>query len=73
MKEDQALRFIRNLLKRVNKRMTTQEIQDKAYSFLRCSDDVSHFLHRFRGQGLIKGKFSRERKGWIWWHEDEGE
>lgn len=69
MEEDQALRFIKNLLKAKGKGMTTQEIQDKVQALLRCSDDVSHFLHRFRNQGLIKGEFSKERKGWIWWYE----
>ena len=70
MKEDQALRFIRNLLKNRGEGMTTEEIQEKVQAFLRCSDDVSHFLHRFRSQGLIKGRFSKERKGWIWWYEE---
>jgi hypothetical protein len=71
LEEDQALRFIKRVLKGRSEGMTTQEIQDKVQALLRCSDDVSHFLHRFRSQGLIQGEFSKERRAWVWRYEGE--
>lgn len=35
-----------------------------------CPDDLARTLNVMRRKGLIKGKVSTERGGWVWWAED---
>lgn len=70
LKGDEAVNFILSLLSERGKPMTTREVQKETERRLvRCPDSTVVFLNKLRAQGMIKGEFSRERRGWIWWIE----
>jgi len=70
--EDRATQFIVQLLRKVGRPLTTQEIEEMAdekvlaYLML-CPDETIGFLRELKTKGLIEGKFSAHRKSWIWW------
>ena len=57
--------------------LTSQEIEETASdSSMNCPDELIRFLSRMKAKGLIKGKVSADRKGWVWYikkDEDGGE
>ena len=53
--------------------LTVQEIEEAASdSSMNCPDELIRFLSRMKAKGLIKGKVSAERKGWVWYIERDG-
>ena len=72
MGEDEAVDLILQILKGAGGPLTTRQIQEETRKrLLRCPDSTVVFLNRLRIRGLIKGERSRERRGWIWWVDDE--
>lgn len=52
--------------------MTTREVQEETERRLvRCPDSTAVYLNKLRMRGLIKGERSKEKRGWIWWVEDQ--
>ncbi len=50
--------------------LTTIELENTlAEEGARCPDDLARTLNVMRRKGLIKGKVSTERGGWVWWVE----
>jgi len=71
LSESEAERFVINLL-RSHGRMTTKEIEVNAREKgKRCPDETVLFLTKLRSRGKIKGEISQERRGWVWWIEDQ--
>lgn len=63
----EAERFVKELL-RSRGQMTTKEIETIARDEgKRCPDETVLFLTKLRSKGIIKGKISQEKRGWIWW------
>lgn len=63
--------IITSILKKAGKPMKTKELQNevqKVRSFCPSSSIVG--LNLLRTAGKIKGKRSKNNKGWIWWIED---
>ncbi len=53
--------------------LTTAEVEhrlDSRFGY-RCPDDLAKTMAKFRKAGLVKGKVSMERGGWVWWVDDE--
>ena len=72
MGEDEAVDLILQILRGTGGPLTTRQIQEETKKrLLRCPDSTVVFLNRLRIRGLIKGERSRERRGWIWWVDDE--
>lgn len=53
--------------------LTTAEVEGRLDSMFnyRCPDDLAKTMTKFRKAGLVKGKVSMERGGWVWWVDDE--
>ena len=52
------------------KYLTTLELEEiLKYKGVRCPDDLARTLNVMRRKGLINGKVSTERGGWVWWVE----
>jgi len=52
--------------------LTTREIEETAEEevlayLMLCPDEAIGFLKELRTKGSIEGKFSAEKKSWIWW------
>jgi hypothetical protein len=63
--------IIKSILKEAGGPLTTRELQfevQKVTSFCPSSSVVG--LNLLRIAGVIKGKRSEDKKGWIWWIED---
>jgi hypothetical protein len=72
MGEDEAVDVILQILRGAGGPLTTRQIQEETRKrLLRCPDSTVVFLNRLRIRGLINGERSRERRGWIWWVDDE--
>lgn len=72
MGDDEAVDFILQILREGGGPLTTRQIQEEARKrLLRCPDSTVVFLNRLRIKGLVRGERSKERRGWIWWVEDE--
>ena len=51
--------------------LTTIELENiLAEEGVRCPDNLARTLNVMRRKGLIKGKVSTERGGWVWWVEE---
>jgi len=71
LEEDDAVKFILDVLRKAGRPMTTREIQaETERRLVRCPDSTVVFLSRLRTEGMIKGEMSSERRGWIWWIEN---
>jgi len=69
---DEAVDLILSVLRAAGRPMTTREVQEETEKrMVRCPDSTAVFLNRLRLRGLIKGERSREKRGWIWWVEDQ--
>jgi len=70
LSEKEAIEFIVSLLKEAEKPLTTREIEEKTRKrMVSCPDKTPIFLNRLRIKGVVKGKLSAERRGWVWWIE----
>lgn len=50
--------------------LTTIDLENQlAEEGVRCPDDLARTLNVMRRKGLISGKVSTERGGWVWWVE----
>lgn len=50
--------------------LTTIELENQlSEEGVRCPDDLARTLNVMRRKGLINGKVSTERGGWVWWVE----
>jgi hypothetical protein len=70
-KKDDSDFIVTNILREAGSPLTTRELQSevrKVSSFCPSSSVVG--LNLLRIAGVIKGKRSKENKGWIWWIED---
>ena len=66
MREDEAERFVLQLLSREGPRTTRQIELAASDEKRRCPDQTVLFLAKMRAKGLIDGEPSTERKGWLW-------
>lgn len=70
--EEESLALILSVLKEAGKPLTTRDVDGEIRKrFLWCPDTLPVLLNRLRMRGLVKGQLSAERKGWIWWVENE--
>jgi hypothetical protein len=67
MGEDEAERFIIQLLHDSGPLTTMQVEQLARKEQKRCPDQTVIFLTKMKKKGLIRGEASVERKGWVWW------
>lgn len=53
--------------------VTTPEANQRLEGFFdeKCPDDLAKTFTKLRKQGLLKGKISPDRGGWIWWADEE--
>ena len=70
---EEAEERILQLLKE-NGEMSTQEIEMKGReNDVTCPDGSVKTLTKMKYKGLIKGRLSPEKGGWVWWLPTEGE
>jgi hypothetical protein len=63
----EAEEFVKSLL-RSKGQMTTKEIETAARGEgKRCPDETVLFLTKLRSKGIVQGKISQEKRGWVWW------
>jgi len=73
LSEKEAVQLVISLLKEAGKPLTTREIEEETRKRMAsCPDKTPIFLNRLRLKGIIEGKLSAERRGWIWWIKREG-
>jgi hypothetical protein len=66
--EKEAIKIILDILQKAERPLTTREIEEKTKKLLvSCPDSTPVFLNRLRIQGIVEGKLSREKRGWVWW------
>lgn len=66
--EDEAHQVILEILQKTEYPLTTREVQEETIKRLvRCPDTTAVILNRLRSKGIIKGKRSQEKRGFIWW------
>jgi predicted transcriptional regulator len=71
MDASEAEAFVIELLRQRGP-LSTMEIEKLARKkHKRCPDQTVIFLTKMRKKGMIKGEASMERRGWVWWYEDE--
>lgn len=53
--------------------VTTSEAADRLADIFdkKCPDDLARTFTKLRKKGLLKGKVSSEKGGWIWWADGE--
>jgi len=74
LKEKDARELIISILSKSIAPLTTRVVEEMVQGEgKQCPDSAVRFLAKMRYKGLIKGKLSREHKGWIWWVEKKGE
>jgi glucose-6-phosphate-specific signal transduction histidine kinase len=67
-KDDIAIQAIMSILKKANEPISTRKVGEEMQKLqLRCPDSTIVFLNRLRKRGHIRGKLSKEQRGWIWW------
>jgi hypothetical protein len=65
---EEADQLIIQLLREAGHPLTTREVQEETQKRLvRCPDSTVVFLNKLRLKGVVNGKMSKERRGWIWW------
>ncbi len=70
--EIEAEKLIISLLSKAEGPLRTRDIEKEVQGKgKQCPDSAVRFLSKMRYRGMIKGKLSREHKGWIWWIERE--
>jgi repressor of nif and glnA expression len=58
------------ILRENDRKLTTQEVEERVSGQgKKCPDSAVRFLSKLRYKGKIKGKLSKEHRGWIWWLE----
>ena len=68
VEDDEANQVILDILKSAEHPLTTREVQEETIKRLvRCPDTTAVFLNRLRSKGIINGKRSLEKRGFIWW------
>jgi len=73
LSEKEAIEFVISILKETEKPLTTREIEEKTRKLMvSCPDKTPVFLNKLRTKGIIEGRLSAERSGWIWWIKREG-
>ena len=73
LSEKEAVELVISILKETGKPLTTREIEEKTRKLMvSCPDKTPVFLNRLRLKGIIEGRLSAERRGWIWWIKREG-
>ena len=65
---EEADQLVIQLLREAGHPLTTREVQEETQKRLvRCPDSTVVFLNQLRLKGVVNGKMSKERRGWIWW------
>jgi len=73
LSEKEAVELVISILKEAEKPLTTREIEEETRKRMAsCPDKTPVFLNKLRIKGIIEGKLSAERKGWVWWIKREG-
>ncbi len=69
--DEEIIRAIWNTLK--DGAVTTSEAADRLEHIFNenCPDELAKTFTKLRKRGLIKGKVSPEKGGWIWWADEE--
>jgi len=71
--EKEAIELVISILKETGKPLTTREIEEKTRKLMvSCPDKTPVLLNKLRLKGIIEGRLSAEKRGWIWWIEREG-
>jgi hypothetical protein len=66
--EKGTIQAILSILREAGKPIKTRTVGEGMLKRqLRCPDTTIVFLNKLRKQGLIRGKYSKEQRGWIWW------
>ncbi len=74
LKEKDAKELIISFLSKAVAPLTTRMVEEMVQGQgKQCPDSAVRFLAKMRYKGQIKGKLSREHRGWIWWVEKKGE
>jgi len=72
MTETEASDFILDVLRAAERPLMTRELEEKAKEQgSQCPDSAARFLNKLRFRGKIKGELNIEKRGWIWWIEEE--
>ena|GEM_PF-673074 len=67
--EEETIREIISTL-RAKGPLTTRELEEELRGKgHRCPDGAVRFFNKLRIRGVISGKVSFEKRGWIWWVE----
>ena len=70
MGREEAERFVLRVLENAGEPLTTREIEEvEGRGGAKCPDAAPVFLNTMRAKGLIQGKVSKEKMGWVWWVE----
>ncbi len=69
--EEDAQKFIIQILKDAGKALSMDEIRTKARTIedVECRDGLPRTLSKMRFKKMISGKLDLERKEWLWWVE----
>lgn len=69
LEEDEAVKLILDILESGGP-LTTREVQEVVEeNRARCPDSTAVFLNKLRRRGIIEGKMSKDKGGWVWWIE----
>jgi len=72
LSEKEAVELVISILKETGKPLSTREVEEKTRKLMvSCPDKTPIFLNKLRLKGIIRGRLSTEKRGWIWWIERE--
>jgi len=72
LSEKEAVELVISILKETGKPLSTREVEEKTRKLMvACPDKTPIFLNKLRLKGIIRGRLSTEKRGWIWWIERE--
>jgi len=68
LSEEESFELILSILRAAGKPLTTRDVEGEIRKrLIACPDTLPVLLNRLRIKGLVKGRLSPERKGWVWW------
>jgi hypothetical protein len=72
LSEEESFELILSILKAAGKPLTTRDVEGEIRKrLIMCPDSLPVLMNRLRIRGLVKGKLSPEKHGWIWWTEPQ--
>lgn len=68
MENEEAVNLIIDILEGAGNPLSTSEVQEAVEEKrASCPDSTVVFLNRLRRRGVIEGRMSKEKGGWVWW------